>query len=200
MDMRTPPQKQPIPVADYLSGELISRQKHEFVDGTVYAMSGASARHNRVATNFTISLGSQLRGKPCEVFNSDMKIRVRQSRSVQYYYPDLSVVCQPNPDTDLFQVQPVIVVEVLCDSTRRVDEVEKRDTYLTINSLTCYLLLEQDTPCGVLYRRGENGFEREDYVGLDTAISLPEIQCELLLAEAYANVTFPVPAPSDEET
>ncbi len=200
MDMSTAPQKQPIRVADYLSGELISRQKHEFVDGTVYAMSGASARHNRIATNVTISLGSQLRGKPCEVFNSDMKIRVRQSRSVQFYYPDLSVVCRPNPDTDLFQDHPVIVVEVLSDSTRRVDEFEKREAYLTINSLNCYLLLEQDNPCGVLYRRGENGFEREDYVGIDTVIALPEIQCELQFAEAYANVTFPVPAPNDDET
>lgn len=200
MDMSTAPQKQPIPVADFLAGELISRQKHEFVDGTVYAMSGASARHNRIATNVTISLGSQLRGKPCEVFNSDMKIRVRQSRSVRFYYPDLSVVCQPNPDTDLFQDHPVVVVEVLSDSTRRVDEFEKREAYLTINSLSCYVLLEQDNPCGVLYRRGENGFEREDYLGIDTVIALPEIQCELEFAEAYANVTFPIPEPRDEET
>lgn len=153
-------------------------------------MVGASARHNRIPTNVTVSIGAQLRGKPCEAFNSDMKIRVRLTHSVRFYYPDLSVVCQPNPDVDLFQDQPVVVVEVLSESTRRVDEYEKREACLTINSLSCYLLLEQDNPMAVLYRRGDNGFEREYYQGLDAVIRLPEIGCDLKLGEAFTNVSF----------
>jgi Uma2 family endonuclease len=133
--MNTAQKKQPISVAEYLSGELIGKQKHEYVDGTVYGMPDATVRHCRIATNVTGTLGSQLRGKPCEVFNSDMKIRIRQSRSVRFYYPDVSVTYQPNPDDDLFQDRPTVVVEVLSDSTRRVDEYEKREAYLTINSL-----------------------------------------------------------------
>ncbi len=196
--MSTAPHKYPISVSDYLSGELISDQKHEFVDGTVYGTSGASARHNRIATNMTIAIGAQLRGQPCEVFNSDMKIRIRQIRSLQFYYPDLSVVCQPNPDADLFQDQPVVVVEVLSDSTRRVDEYEKREAYLTINSLNCYLLLEQNSPSAVVYRRGDKGFEREDYEGLEAVIPLSEIGCQLSLAEAYSKVSFPMSDSSDD--
>lgn len=191
--MSTAPKQLPISVDEYLSGELISEQKHEYVDGKVYAISGASARHNRIATNVTGIIYSQLKGKPCQVFNSDMKIRIRQSRSVKFYYPDLSVICQPNPDTDLFQDQPVLVAEVLSDSTRRIDEHEKLDAYLTINSLNVYLLLEQDVPSAVLYRRGENGFQREEYTGIDAVIPLEEIGCLLNLAEAYENLTFPAP-------
>ncbi|HAC90556.1 MAG TPA: Uma2 family endonuclease [Planctomycetaceae bacterium] len=191
--MSTAPHKQPIPVSDYLSGELIAVQKHEYVDGTVYAMTGATTRHNRIATNATGTIYSQLRKNPCQVFNSDMKIRVRQSRSVRFYYPDLSVVCQPNPDSDLFQDHPAVIVEVLSDSTRRVDEYEKREAYLTINSLNCYLMLEQDRPAAIVYRRGENGFQREDYEGLETVINLGEIGCQLSLNEVYDNVTFPEP-------
>lgn len=191
--MSSAPQKQPITVSEYLSGELIAVQKHEYVDGTVYAMTGATTRHNRIATNATGAIYSQLRKKACQVFNSDMKIRVRQSRSVRFYYPDLSVVCQPNPDSDLFQDHPVVIVEVLSDSTRRVDEYEKREAYLTINSLNCYLMLEQDRPAAIVYRRGENGFQREDYEGLETVINLGEIGCQLSLNEVYDNLTFPEP-------
>lgn len=100
--MSTPPKKLPISVQEYLSGELISDRKHEFVGGTVYALAGASARHNRITMNVTLSIGALLRGKSCGAFNSDMKIRVRLSHNVGFYYPDLSVVCQPNPDGELF--------------------------------------------------------------------------------------------------
>ncbi|MBX3417299.1 MAG: Uma2 family endonuclease [Pirellulaceae bacterium] len=191
--MRIAPKRLPISVQEYLQGELISDRKHEFVDGTVYALAVASARHNRITMSVTLSIGAQLRGKSCEAFNSDMKIRVRLSHSVRFNYPDLLVVCQPNPDGDLFQDQPVVIVEVLSESTRRVDEFEKREAYLTINSLSCYLLLEQDIPATVLHRRGEYGFEREFYEGLDAVIPLPEVDCELSLGEVYTNVTFPPP-------
>ena len=135
-------QRQPISIADYLEGELTSPLKHEFVDGVVYAMAGATANHNRIATNATVVLGSQLRGKRCQVFNSDMKVRVRMSRSTRFYYPDLSVVCQPNAGNETYQDNPVVIVEVISESTRRVDEYEKREAYLSINSLCVYVLLE----------------------------------------------------------
>jgi len=189
--MSTAPQKLPLTAAEYLAGELVAQQKHEYVAGTAYAMSGASVRHNRIATNVTGTLYSQLRGQPCQVFNSDMKIRIRSDRPLRFYYPDASVVCHPNPDTDLFQDRPVLVVEVLSQSTRRVDELEKHAVYLGIPSLRGYLLLEQDRPVAVLYRHGPDGFIREDYAGEEAKIDLPEINCQLRLAEAYANVTFP---------
>jgi Uma2 family endonuclease len=188
--MSTARQKQPISITDYLNGESTSLIKHEFVDGVVYAMAGATANHNRIATNATGALYSQLRGKRCQAFNSDMKIRVRLTRTTRFYYPDLSVVCQPNAGDDTFQDNPVVIVEVISESTRRVDEYEKREAYLSINSLCVYVMLEPDTTAALVYRRADEGFTCETYEGPDAIISLPEIECDLSLAEAYAQVEF----------
>jgi len=188
--MSTARQKQPISITDYLNGELTSPIKHEFVDGVVYAMAGATANHNRIATNATGALYGQLRGKRCQAFNSDMKVRVRLTRTTRFYYPDLSVVCQPNAGDDTFQDNPVVIVEVISESTRRVDEYEKREAYLSINSLCVYMLLEPNIIAALVYRRADEGFTCETYEGPDAIISLPEIECDLNLAEAYAQVEF----------
>src|SRR5207253_2545258 len=101
-----------ISVEEYLEGELISPIKHEYLGGVVYAMAGARNVHNTIATNCLVTLGSQLRGKPCQVFNSDTKVRVRLSTHTRFYYPDVMVVCQPNSPVESFQDHPVIIVEV----------------------------------------------------------------------------------------
>ena len=193
--MSSEQQNQPVTVVDYLEGELASALKHEFVDGVVYAMAGATTTHNRIATNSTVAIGSQLRGKRCQVFNSDMKVRVRQSRSTRFYYPDLSVVCRPNPGEATFQDDPVVIVEVISESTRRVDEYEKREACLSINSLCVYILLEANSAAALVYRRTDDGFARENYDGPDAILSLPEIECHLSLADAYAQVEFTLPDP-----
>lgn len=194
--MSTARQNQPISIADYLEGELTSPRKHEFVDGVVYAIAGATANHNRIATNATGALYRQLRGKRCQVFNSDMKVRVRLKRSTRFYYPDLSVVCQPNAGDETFQDNPVVIIEVISESTRRVDEYEKREAYLSINSLCAYVLLEPNTAAALVHRRADAGFAPEIYEGLDAVIPLPEIECELSLAEAYTQVQFLPPDPN----
>ena len=144
-----------------------------------------------------MTLGQQLRGKRCQVFNSDTKIRVRQTRGTRFYYPDLSVVCRVNPAGDTFQDEPVVIVEVISESTRRTDEYEKRESYLSINAVRVYIRVEQSSAAAIVDRRIDSGFEREVYVGQNTAIPLPEIECELLLADLYENVEFP-PLESDE--
>ena len=119
--------KQPdvIPVADYLAGEEISGVKHEYLGGAVHAMAGtASNQHNMIATSALLALGFQLRGKTCQPFNSDTKVRIDYPDHVRFYYPDAMVVCQPNPASDHFQDRPVVVIEVLSDSTRRTDLYE----------------------------------------------------------------------------
>src|SRR5690242_2569608 len=90
--------------------------------------------------------------------NSDTKIRVRLPTHLRFYYPDASVVCRPNPPDDSFQDEPAVIIEVLSETTRRIDEGEKKDAYLTIPSLCAYMLLEQDRPAAVVYRRSEQGF------------------------------------------
>ena len=187
-----------VSVEDYLAGELISPVKHEYLGGVAYAMAGARNAHNRIATNTLVALGIRLRGKRCAPFNSDTKIRVHLPTHVRFYYPDASVVCRPNPPTDSFQDEPAALVEVLSRRTRRIDEGEKKDAYLTIPSLGVYILVEQEEPAAVVFRRAEGGFVREVYQGLDAVIPLPEIDSELPLSELYEGVPF-LPEPPDDE-
>lgn len=187
-----------ISVEDYLAGELVSPVKHEYLGGVVYAMAGARISHNVAAGNIFGSLHGRLRGKRCRPFNSDMKIRVRYPTHDRFYYPEVSVICRSNPPTDSFQDQPVVIVEVLSKQTRRIDEGEKKDAYLSTPSLCAYLLVEQETAAVVVHRRTEKGFVREVYEGLDAIIPLPEIESELPLAEIYDGVEF-VPEPDDDE-
>jgi len=188
-----------VSVDDYLAGELVSPIKHEYLGGVVYAMAGARNAHNLIASNCQGALHSRLRGKPCRAYNSDTKIRVRMTHQIRFYYPDASVICRSNPPTDSFQDDPAVLVEVLSKRTRRIDEGEKKDAYLTIPSLCAYVLIEQETPTVVVFRRIEQGYVRELYQGLEAVIPLPEIDIELPLAEVYDGVEF-IPERDEDET
>src|SRR5207302_6953434 len=102
-----------VSVEEYLAGELASPIKHEYVGGVIYAMAGARNAHNLIATNTLVALGVRLRGKRCRPYNSDTKIRLRLPTQVRFYYPDVSVICRPNPPTDSFQDDPAFLFEVL---------------------------------------------------------------------------------------
>ncbi len=154
--------------------------------------------HNRIASNVLGNLYGRLVGRPCQPFNSDTKIRIRMVTQTRFYYPDVSVVCRPNPPHDSYQDEPAAIAEVLSRRTRRIDEGEKKDAYLTIPSLNVYMLIEQDAPQVTVFRRTEAGFLREVYEGLDAVIPLPEIDAVLPLVEIYSGVAF-VPEPSDDE-
>ena len=178
-------------VEEYLEGEVLADVKHEYLGGTVYAMAGATIRHNRIAGNAHGSLFGKLRGKPCQPFNSDTKVRIVLPNHTRFYYPDAMVVCQSNPETDHFQSHPVVVIEVLSESTRRTDLGEKKDAYLAIPSLKVLILVETEKPSLTLYRRKpEGGFSAELYEGLDAVVALPEIEVEMSLAEIYERVEF----------
>jgi len=179
---------QPISIEDYLQGELVSEVRHEYVDGEVFALVGARLKHNRIGKNVLRSLGNQLEGKPCEEFGPDTKIKVEAFGKTRFYYPDVSVICESNPETELFVEKPVVIVEVLSESTRRSDLGEKEDAYLTIPSLTHYIVLEQDAVAAKVFRRDGDDFASQEYFSLDDRIPLESIGAELALAKAYANV------------
>lgn len=180
-----------VSIRDYLAGELVSDVKHEYAGGYVYAMAGARTAHNRVAGAFFGALYAKLRGQPCEPFNSDMKVRVRLPTHTRFYYPDGMVVCEPNPADDTFQDRPVVVAEVVSDATRRIDEGEKREAYLTIPTLSAYLLIETDAPRVVVHQRTDDGFVAQVYEGLDAAVPLEALGVTLPLAELYERSAFP---------
>jgi Uma2 family endonuclease len=186
-----------VSVDDYLAGELRTPVKHEYLGGVIHAMAGAKNNHNTIAGNVFASLHVKLRGKPCRPFNSNTKIRVRMTSQPRFYYPDVSVVCHPNPPGDSFQDAPIVIVEVLSRATRRTDMTEKKDAYLTIPTLSVYVLIEQDEPSATVYRRTADGFESAIFEGLDAAIPLPEIETDLALGEVYEEITF-TPEPEDD--
>lgn len=176
---------------DYLAGELLSEVKHEYVGGFVYAMSGGRNVHNRIATRALVVLGGLLEEGTCEPYNSDTKIRIRFPDHTKYYYPDVSVVCRSNPPEDLYQDEPVLLVEVLSGTTRRLDFGEKKDAYLSLPCLDVYLLVETKKPSIVVYRRNGDVFESETWEGLDATIPLPSLRISLPLKDIYRGVVFP---------
>lgn len=178
---------------DYLEGELHSDVKHEYLSGVVYAMGGARNLHNDITGNVFATLHARLRGKPCRPCNSDTKVRIRLPDQLRFYYPDAQVTCHPNPPDDTFQDQPILVVEVISESTRRTDEAEKLHGYCTIPSLENYLLVESERALVIGYRRTPDGFVRDVHSGLGAIIALPAIEAELPLAEIYERVVFPQP-------
>lgn len=164
--------------------------KHEYIGGALYAMSGARNNHNVIAGNAFGALWSSLKGKDCRPYNSDTKIRLQLPNETRFYYPDTSVVCRSNPSSDSFQDEPVVIIEVLSKGTRRIDEGEKRDAYLTIPSLSVYILLEQEEPAAVVWRKTGKDFVRQEYKGLDSVIELDEIKSRLPLSDAYDGAEF----------
>lgn len=192
--MSTAPSFEPISVPDYLAGELDSDIRHEYVAGYVYAMAGGTNAHNLIGINCSASLHSQLSGKPCVALSSDTKIRVREGNFFRFYYPDVSVVCDPNPQTDTFQDKPIVLIEVLSESTRRKDETEKRASYCSLPSVQYYVLLEQHAITAVVFRRPETqttsfaDWPRTVLTDIDDVIFFEEIDANLPLRVAYDGV------------
>lgn len=186
--MRRLSDRYPPPDELYLAEEVQSPIRREWVGGFAYGMAGASNRHNQIATNVLVELGSRLRGRRCRPFNSDTKLRVRLSYQQIFYYPDAMVVCQPNPAEHVFQDAPAVLVEVLSPATRRIDEGEKAMAYATIPSLMAYLMVDQDEARIVVLRRSGETFAAEVYEGLAAVVPLPEIEADLPLAAVYDGV------------
>lgn len=186
----------PMSEADYLASERESEVKHEFIDGRVYAMSGASEAHNLIAGSIYVSLYTQLRGRPCKIYPSDMKVRTPSTRS--YTYPDISVVCgDAQFDGDLRDIllNPSVVIEVLSPNTERFDRGRKFQRYRELESLQEYVLVAQDSPHVERFARQDNGlWQLSEAHGLQASLPLTSIDCVLRLAEVYEQISF---APSD---
>ena len=174
---------------DYLAGEDGSPIKHEYLGGLLHAMPGGSNDHAAISANAIVALGARLRGSPCRPYSSDTKIRIELPDHTRFYYPDALVVCEPNAGRQHYQERPVLVVEVLSDSTRRVDLGEKRDAYLTIPSLKLLLFVETGKSSVLAYRRrAQGGFDAELHEGGSAVIPVPELGIELPLAELYEGI------------
>lgn len=173
---------------EYLQGELHSEVRHEYVDGSAYAMAGAKVAHNTIAMNVAGLLYAGLKGHPCRGFGSDMKVRIKDKQHTRFYYPDAMVVCESNDGDALFQEKPVVLFEVLSESTKRVDTGEKFHAYLQIESLTHYVLLETDRVSAVVYARGDSEWERSQFTSVEDVIRFDQLGIELPLQDIYERV------------
>lgn len=168
--------------ADYLEGEKLSEIKHEYINGDVYAMSGASANHNRIAGNLYRRLGNHLENKPCQPYTSDMKVKTE----AKYFYPDVLVDCSNLVGSSYFTQTPTLIVEVLSKSTRQTDEKLKRAVYTQIASLQEYVLIEQDFVDVEIIRR-RTGWQSEHYF-LGESINFESVDLSISVEDIYYRV------------
>lgn len=175
---------------EYLAFERRALTKHEYIDGEVREMTGASRERGLVAGNIYGLLWTALRGKPFEPYINDMRVRVPDGA---YYYPDVTIApSPPRLEDEHFDtlLNPLLIVECLSPSTRRIDRGEKLDGYRRIPSLNEYLIVAQDRVWVDRFVRSGNGWRLEEYSTLGDRIELPAFGCGLALAEIYEKV-FP---------
>jgi Uma2 family endonuclease len=137
------PVQRHVGVEEYLRDEEQSDLRHEYVDGAVYAMSGATNRHNELVGSLFAALRSQLKS-PCRSYMLDVKLRLQPLRATSFYYPDYMVTCEPRQPASHWITAPSLVVEVLSPSTERTDRTEKLMAYTQLASVEAYVLIAQD--------------------------------------------------------
>jgi Uma2 family endonuclease len=171
-----------ISVEAYLAGELVSEIKHEYEDGYVYAMSGTSKNHDKIVINLLAKLNHHLSDMPCDVY-SNVKAHVSKTK---FYYPDVMVVCGDDNDNDYYTEKPILIVEVLSDSTQRKDRTIKRWAYQSLPSLQEYVLIEQDFVEVEVSRRSANWQSQHYFLGHEAYFE--SLDLKVPVAEIYRRV------------
>jgi Uma2 family endonuclease len=182
-------------VEDYLANELRADVRHEYVEGQVYAMAGGTRRHNRITMNAGSRLLEAARGGDCEVYQSDMKVRLQNQAGDRpvFYYPDVVVACEPESDADeLYLRRPCLIVEVLSRSTENTDRREKWFAYSGIPSLRYYVMVHSERREAGYYARSPAGeWETADLENDEVLeIDCPGLQIELTLDQLFEGVRW----------
>lgn len=185
-----PPQHStPFSIDDYMLWEAEQSERHEYLNGEVFAMTGARDAHNTIALNVASHLRSHLRGSPCRTYIADMKLRVDSADAV--FYPDVMVTCDPRdrtPEADLAKRHPILLVEVLSESTAAYDRGLKFERYRLIETLREVVLIEQDRRHVDLFRREDDGRWVLESPGPDGGFELSSVSVTLSLDEVYVDV------------
>ncbi|MDJ0553150.1 MAG: Uma2 family endonuclease [Microcoleaceae cyanobacterium MO_207.B10] len=173
----------------YLEWESKQEFRHEYVDGEILAMTGASIPHNNIAINFCIALMPHLRQKGCQVNMSDVK--VRESKNSRYFYPDLVITC--NAD-DLksrdFIEHPTVIIEILSPSTEKYDRGDKFKYYRQFSSLQQYVLVDSESKYVEIFERGEGKMWLYSAYSEGESITLSSIEFDFPIEILYEGVSF----------
>jgi Uma2 family endonuclease len=190
--MATQPQRR-YTLEEYFALEQASEAKYEYWQGEVYAMSGASPAHVQIQVNLITLLRSQLRGRPCRIFPSDMRLKVPSLPP--YRYPDLSALCG-EPIFELMGglevlTNPTLIVEILSPTTEAFDRGDKFTHYKSIPSFIEYVLIAQHRPhIGQYVKQSPEVWSYRECNDLSTSLYIPSLECQLALEELYQDVTF----------
>ena len=187
--MNEPARKLTFTFAEYLEQERASDVKHEFVNGEIFAMAGGTIAHGRLASMVNATLVAQLLGRPCEVYTSDVRIRVLATGLATY--PDISVVCgglELDPADANTVVNPIVLIEVLSDSTEGYDRGEKFAHYQHLPSLQEYMLVSQHGPRIEVFRRNQDGKTWTLHIAkASESATLASIGCEVAVDNVYVS-------------
>ncbi len=175
-------------VEEYLQLEEASDVRHEYVAGMIYALAGASKRHDLIAGNIYVRLRLAGRGGPCRIFTSDVKMRAAADL---LYYPDITVTCTEDQGHPLIEEAPCLVVEVTSPSTERIDRREKLLAYQQIPTLQGYLIVEQERQRVSWHWRDEDGVWQQVEVVGEGVVQIPCPETRLSLEEIYEGVEVP---------
>jgi len=177
-------------VEEYLAYEEESGIRHECIDGEIYAMTGGTPDHSGIAANGVGELRSQLRGKPCRVFTSDLKVKVSE---IKYLYPDFSVICgdiQFADEKQIMVTNPILVAEVVSDSSEKYDKITENEYYRSLSSLVYYLIIDQSRVHIQLYTLQDKGWLLQEFTRREQLITLDVIDVTLSVDEIYLDVEF----------
>ena len=173
---------------EYLAFEERSPSRHEYVAGEVYAMTGASTRHNLITLNIVRHLHDAARARRCRVFATDVKLRSADDR---IYYPDVMVACGEATRVEMIVEAPSLIVEVTSRSTRATDRREKLDAYRRMPSLLVYLIVDQRRRHVLVYSRADGGGWERDEVDADGEIAVAFLDARITMDQIYEDVTLP---------
>ncbi len=179
--------KQRFTMEEYLVMERASDQKHEYFNGEIFAMSGASPRHNVIFKNLYGELAYRLRGKPCQPYGSDLRIHIPEN--TLYTYPDISIICRDivsAGEEDDTAIQPSVLIEILSPSTKDYDRGTKFKLYRDIPSLKEYVLVDSEAISVEVFRVNENGhWQLQEYKNLTDSLMIKTVGFQVTLGELY---------------
>lgn len=176
-----------IGIAEYLEGEKTSEIRHEFVNGQVFAMAGASKRHNRIIQNVGFRLRSSAVERGCDVFLETVKLRADE---ITIYYPDIVVTCEATDD-EYMVYQPILIVEVISPTSERTDRYEKLQVYRRMPSLQEYAIVWQQEMMIEIYRRFDaENWKAERFTSPSAIVKFDSINAEISSAEIYQAIEF----------
>ena len=178
----------PMTLEEYLEFEEQSRIRHEYIAGEIFAMTGVTKRHNRIAGRLYHAFASHLKASPCDAYMSDVRVRLQVNRDTHVYYPDVMVACGRDPNEDRYVANPKLIVEVLSSSTAGVDRHEKRVAYREIAALEEFVLVAQDSIEITVFRRAED-WGPVVLDSSDSILDLRSIGLALPLAQIYDGET-----------